>query len=92
MIDTLLSPTLAELAMKEVKKELGRDDVLLVINTHDHMDHTGGNQVFKGKEIIGHEKRGPGHEALRRRHRGQSAEDPRPDRAKGGAVADARAR
>jgi ankyrin repeat protein/glyoxylase-like metal-dependent hydrolase (beta-lactamase superfamily II) len=55
VIDTLLTPTLAEMAMQRVKKELGRDDVLLVINTHDHMDHAGGNQVFKGVEIIGHE-------------------------------------
>jgi len=59
VIDTLLSPTLAEQAMQQVKKELGRDDVILVINTHDHMDHTGGNQVFKGKEIIGHENVAP---------------------------------
>ena len=55
VIDTLLSPTLAEQAMQQAKKELGRDDVLLVINTHSHEDHTNGNQVFKGKEIIGHE-------------------------------------
>ena len=59
VIDTLLSPTLAEQAMQQVKKELGRDDVILVINTHDHMDHTGGNQVFKDKEIIGHENAVP---------------------------------
>lgn len=55
VIDTLLSPTLAEQAMQQVKKELGRNDVILVINTHDHMDHTGGNQVFKNVPIIGHE-------------------------------------
>ncbi|TFG77055.1 MAG: MBL fold metallo-hydrolase, partial [Chrysiogenales bacterium] len=55
IIDTLLSPKLAELALKEVKKQLGRDDVLLVINTHNHFDHTGGNQVFQGVDIIGHE-------------------------------------
>ncbi len=59
VIDTLLSPSLAKQAMQQVKKELGRNDVILVINTHDHMDHTGGNQVFKGVEIIGHENAAP---------------------------------
>jgi ankyrin repeat protein/glyoxylase-like metal-dependent hydrolase (beta-lactamase superfamily II) len=54
VIDTLLSPTLARLALKEMKKELGRDDVILVINTHDHGDHTNGNQVFQGVDIVGH--------------------------------------
>jgi len=74
VIDTLLSPTLAELALKEMKKELGRDDVILVINTHDHMDHTGGNQVFRGKEIIGHESVVP---AMRRSADGIAANQPR---------------
>ncbi|MCX6558837.1 MAG: ankyrin repeat domain-containing protein [Candidatus Aminicenantes bacterium] len=74
VIDTLLSPTLAELAMQRVKKELGRDDVLLVINTHDHMDHTGGNQVFKGVEIIGHESVVP---AMKRSADGIAANQPR---------------
>ena len=74
VIDTLLSPTLAELALKEMKKELGRDDVILVINTHDHMDHTGGNQVFKGKEIIGHENTVP---AMKRSADGVAASQPR---------------
>jgi ankyrin repeat protein/glyoxylase-like metal-dependent hydrolase (beta-lactamase superfamily II)/Tol biopolymer transport system component len=74
VIDTLLSPTLAELAMRQVKKELGRDDVILVINTHNHMDHTGGNQVFKGKEIIGHENVVP---AMKRSADGVAANQPR---------------
>jgi glyoxylase-like metal-dependent hydrolase (beta-lactamase superfamily II) len=73
-VDSLLSPTLAELAMKEVKKELGRDDVILVINTHDHMDHTGGNQEFKGVEIIGHKNVVP---AMKRSADGVAANQPR---------------
>jgi glyoxylase-like metal-dependent hydrolase (beta-lactamase superfamily II) len=74
VIDTLLSPTLAEQAMQQVKKELGRDDVILVINTHDHLDHTGGNQVFKGKEIVGHENVTP---AMKRSADGTAANLPR---------------
>ena len=74
VIDTLLSPTLAEQAMQQVKKELGRDDVILVINTHDHLDHTGGNQVFKGIEIVGHENVAP---AMKRHAEGTAANLPR---------------
>jgi len=74
VIDTLLSPTLAELAMKEMKKELGRDDVILVINTHDHLDHTGGNQVFQGLEIVGQENAVP---AMKRSADGVTANQPR---------------
>ena len=74
VIDTLLSPTLAELAMQQVKRELGRDDVILVINTHDHLDHTGGNQVFKDVEIIGHENVVP---AMKRQADGTAANLPR---------------
>jgi ankyrin repeat protein/glyoxylase-like metal-dependent hydrolase (beta-lactamase superfamily II)/dipeptidyl aminopeptidase/acylaminoacyl peptidase len=74
VIDTLLSPTLAEQAMRQVKKEMGRDDVILVINTHDHMDHTGGNQVFKGVDIVGHESVAP---AMKRQAEGTAANLPR---------------
>lgn len=55
LIDTGLSPTLAEWTKKKIRQELGRDDVLYVINTHSHFDHTDGNQVYAGAEIIGHE-------------------------------------
>jgi glyoxylase-like metal-dependent hydrolase (beta-lactamase superfamily II) len=54
LVDTGLSPTLAEMTRRKIRKELGRDDVLLVINTHHHFDHTDGNQVYTGAEIIGH--------------------------------------
>jgi glyoxylase-like metal-dependent hydrolase (beta-lactamase superfamily II) len=55
LIDTGLSPTLAEWTRKKIRQELGRDDVLYIINTHFHFDHTDGNQVYPGAEIIGHE-------------------------------------
>ena len=54
LVDTGLSPTLAEMTRRRIRKELGRDDVILVINTHHHFDHTDGNQVYTGAEIIGH--------------------------------------
>jgi glyoxylase-like metal-dependent hydrolase (beta-lactamase superfamily II) len=55
LIDTGLSPTLAEWTKKKIREELGRDDVRHIINTHSHFDHTDGNQVYSGAEIIGHE-------------------------------------
>jgi len=58
VIDTGLSPTLAEMTRKKIKQELGRDDVIYIINTHDHFDHTDGNQVYIGATIVGHENAG----------------------------------
>jgi glyoxylase-like metal-dependent hydrolase (beta-lactamase superfamily II) len=55
LIDTGLSPSLAEWTKKKIKQELGRDDVRYIINTHFHFDHANGNQVYPGAEIIGHE-------------------------------------
>jgi glyoxylase-like metal-dependent hydrolase (beta-lactamase superfamily II) len=55
LIDTGLSPTLAELTKAKIKQELGRDDVAYIINTHFHFDHTDGNQVYRGAAIIGHD-------------------------------------
>jgi glyoxylase-like metal-dependent hydrolase (beta-lactamase superfamily II) len=55
LIDTGLSPTLAEWTKKKIRQKLGRDDVIYIINTHAHFDHTDGNQVYAGAEIIGHE-------------------------------------
>ena len=54
-VDTGLCPTLAEWTRKKIRQELGRDDVRYIINTHSHFDHTDGNQVYAGAEIIGHE-------------------------------------
>jgi glyoxylase-like metal-dependent hydrolase (beta-lactamase superfamily II) len=55
LIDTGLSPTLAEWTKAKIRQEIGRDDVLFIINTHYHFDHTDGNQVYSGAAIIGHE-------------------------------------
>jgi glyoxylase-like metal-dependent hydrolase (beta-lactamase superfamily II) len=55
VIDTGLTPTLGEATKKKIRRELGRDDVRYIINTHYHFDHTDGNQAYPGAEIIGHE-------------------------------------
>jgi glyoxylase-like metal-dependent hydrolase (beta-lactamase superfamily II) len=38
-----------------IARELGRDDFAYLINTHEHLDHTGGNAVYDDCTIIGHE-------------------------------------
>jgi glyoxylase-like metal-dependent hydrolase (beta-lactamase superfamily II)/Tol biopolymer transport system component len=55
VIDTGLTPTQAEATRRKIKQELGRDDVMTIINTHYHFDHTDGNQAYPEAEIIGHE-------------------------------------
>ncbi len=55
LVDTGLTPTLGEATKKKIRQELGRDDVLYIINTHYHFDHTDGNQAYAGAEIIGHD-------------------------------------
>ena len=52
VVDTGGFPTLAEQYKKKIKEVLGRDDFIYVINTHDNIDHTGGNQAFAGAPII----------------------------------------
>jgi glyoxylase-like metal-dependent hydrolase (beta-lactamase superfamily II) len=54
VVDTHRSPSLMN-AMKElIVEEMGRGDFRYVINTHGHWDHSSGNQVFPGAEIVGH--------------------------------------
>jgi glyoxylase-like metal-dependent hydrolase (beta-lactamase superfamily II) len=55
VIDTGLTSFFAEQMKAKFLALFGRDDVLYVINTHSHFDHTGGNQVFSGAVIIGHD-------------------------------------
>lgn len=38
-----------------IARELKRDDFAYLINTHEHLDHTGGNVVYDDCTIIGHE-------------------------------------
>jgi glyoxylase-like metal-dependent hydrolase (beta-lactamase superfamily II) len=55
VIDTLGSPEIDRELRGVIARELGRDDFALLINTHEHGDHTGGNVVYADCEIVGHE-------------------------------------
>ncbi len=55
VVDTGLSPSMAERTLDRIVAELGRDDIRWVANTHSHFDHSGGNQIFSDATIIGHD-------------------------------------
>lgn len=54
VIDTGGSAVIMAKIRKLIEKEFGRKDFLYLINTHYHSDHTGGNQIFAGIDIISH--------------------------------------
>ena len=54
IIDTNRSPGIMKKIEEEIEIIFGRNDFIYVINTHGHWDHSSGNQVFNGLEIIGH--------------------------------------
>lgn len=60
VVDTLGIPTVDADLRKVIARELGRGDFKLLINTHEHGDHTGGNSVYADCSIVGHELVGPG--------------------------------
>jgi glyoxylase-like metal-dependent hydrolase (beta-lactamase superfamily II) len=43
-----------------IARELGRSDFKVLINTHEHGDHTGGNGAYADCDIVGHELVGAG--------------------------------
>jgi len=55
VIDTTQCPTLDEQFRKIIAREFGRDDFKILINTHEHFDHTAGNSVYTDCKIIAHE-------------------------------------
>ena len=55
VIDTTGDPTVDRELRQVIARELGRDDFAMLINTHEHGDHTGGNEVYGDCEIVGHE-------------------------------------
>jgi glyoxylase-like metal-dependent hydrolase (beta-lactamase superfamily II) len=54
VVDTNLSPRIAAELRKIIEREFGRKDFIYVINTHHHIDHTDGNQVFPEATFVGH--------------------------------------
>ncbi|MDH4271919.1 MAG: MBL fold metallo-hydrolase, partial [Candidatus Aminicenantes bacterium] len=55
IIDTYASRIHGELIRKAVEKEFGRSDYFAVINTHQHYDHTNGNQLYVPLPVIAHQ-------------------------------------
>jgi len=55
VIDTTGLPGVDRQLRDIIARELGRDDFVMLINTHEHRDHTGGNAVYADCEIVGHE-------------------------------------
>ncbi len=56
VIDTLGIPRIDRELRKVIARELGRKDFKFLINTHDHGDHTQGNQVYADCTIVAHER------------------------------------
>ncbi len=59
VVDTFGVPEVDAQLRAAIARELGRNDFALLINTHDHSDHTGGNSVYADCPIVGHELVGP---------------------------------
>ena len=56
IIDSEVSPVFAEAIRKRIEETSNGKPIRFLINTHDHGDHTYGNQVFADATIIGHER------------------------------------
>jgi cyclase len=54
-IDALMVPSMTRKLVAAIKK-VSTKPVVKLINTHHHLDHTGGNSFFKGSQIIATEK------------------------------------
>ncbi|MHB8079814.1 MAG: MBL fold metallo-hydrolase [Candidatus Krumholzibacteriia bacterium] len=55
VVDTTGEPRVDRELRRIIARELGRDDFVMLINTHEHEDHVGGNEVYADCEIVGHE-------------------------------------
>jgi glyoxylase-like metal-dependent hydrolase (beta-lactamase superfamily II) len=55
IIDTEMSPRIMAPIKERIERVFGRSDWAYVINTHAHDDHAGGNSLFKGAVIVGHD-------------------------------------
>ena len=68
VVDTLGYPKVDAELRTIIARELGRNDFTMLINTHEHGDHTGGNSVYADCTIVGHELVAAGMEATATRH------------------------
>ncbi|MBN1359822.1 MAG: MBL fold metallo-hydrolase [Sedimentisphaerales bacterium] len=55
VIDTEMSPRIMAPIKARIEREFRRNDWAYVINTHAHIHHTGGNALFDGAAVVGHE-------------------------------------
>ena len=55
IIDTEMSPRIMAPIKAKIEQVFGRNDWAYVINTHAHDNHAGGNALFKGAVIVGHD-------------------------------------
>jgi glyoxylase-like metal-dependent hydrolase (beta-lactamase superfamily II) len=55
VIDTTQCPIIDEQFRKIIAREFKRNDFVILINTHEHADHTSGNYLYSDCEIIAHE-------------------------------------
>lgn len=57
VFDTFFTPEAAQELIEVAQKE-GKQPVKYAVNSHYHLDHTGGNQIFtaKGIPVIGHDR------------------------------------
>ncbi len=63
VVDTFGIPEIDTRLREVIARELGRTDFQVLINTHEHGDHTGGNSAYADCTIVGHELIAPGMEA-----------------------------
>lgn len=52
-VDALMVPSMTRRFLSAIKK-VTRKPVSRLVNTHHHVDHTGGNSLFKDAEIVSH--------------------------------------
>ena len=60
VVDTVGIPRVDRKLRKVIARELGRDDFAVLINTHEHRDHTGGNSAYADCTIVAHALCGAG--------------------------------
>ncbi len=56
VVDTTGVPKVDRELRRVIARELGRSDFAILINTHEHGDHTGGNSVYADAVIVAHER------------------------------------
>jgi len=69
LIDTEMSPRIMAPIKDRIERVFGRNDWTWVINTHAHDSHAGGNSLFRGATVVGHENLGADMQWLIRRQR-----------------------